>query len=255
MRKTIFLTTLLATSLLTSSLYAQYPTHHSGYLKKAPKVKKFYVGASVEAIFSTATIHHDAGTPAVNTTSTQSINTLGIIRFTGTNIGATFNFNLSPHFGIYTGVDIKNVGYIEQDNGYTLKRRTYNVGVPLGIKIGNMANDKGKLFLGAGVDAPINYNEKYYHDRDNKKRINEWFSDRTPSLMPYVFLGATFDHGVSIKLQYYPNNFLNKNYTDNLDNTPYAGTDVNLVLLSIGFNIGFNATRSDDHDNQYKSNW
>jgi hypothetical protein len=84
---------------------------------------------------------------------------------------------------------------------------------------------------------PINYNEKYYHDRDNKKRINEWFSDRTPSLMPYAFLGATFNHGVSTKLQYYPNNFLNENYKDNAGYKPNDGTVVNLIVLSVSFNM------------------
>ncbi len=254
MRNNLFAITLLALSLNSVSTYAQYPTHHSGYLKKEPKVKKFYVGGEIDAIFSTATIHHDAGILAVNSTSPQSVNTLGIIRFTGTNIGATFNFNFSHHIGLYTGIDIKNVGYVEQDNGYTLKRRVYNVGVPLGLKIGNMASDKGYFFLGGGLDAPINFNEKYYHDRDNKKRINEWFSDRTPSLMPYAFIGASFSQGVTVKAQYYPNNFLNTNYTDNSGYMPYKGTDVNLVLLSIGFRIGF-STGNNAPAKEYKSNW
>lgn len=245
MRKNIFLVTLLAFSLLSTSLFAQYkyPVRQPQYLKKAPTVRKFYVGSGLDAgIFSTATIHHDANTPAVNGTSAQSINSLGILRFTYVvNLGVTFNFNLSPHLGIFTGVDIKNVGYIEQGNGYTLKRRTYNVGAPLGIKIGNMAHNKGKLLLGGGVDVPINYNEKYFHQRDNKKRINEWFSDRTPALMPYAFVGATFSHGISAKVQYYPNNFLNENYKDNAGNMPNQGTVVNLILLSVGFNMEWHA--------------
>lgn len=261
MRKNIFVTTLLACSLLSSSLFAQYPVPHHRYLLKDTSIRKFYVGGGLDGgIFSTATIHHDAGTPGVNGVSDQSINTLGIIRFTYVvNAGVTFNFNFSPHFGFFTGLDIKNVGYIEQENGYTLKRRTYNVGVPVGFKIGNMARNKGRIFLGGGIDAPINYNEKYFHDRDNKKRINEWFSDRTPSLMPYVFLGASFNHGVSAKLQYYPNNFLNQNFKDNAGNMPNAGTVVNLLLFSVGFNIpvyvGHGEQNMQQHANDKKSNW
>ena len=259
MRKSIFYTTLLASSLLTSSLFAQYPVKHSRFLLKAPTVRKFYVAGGLDAaIFSTGTIHHDAGTPGVNGTSAQSINTLGIIRFTATSLGVSFNWNFSPHIGIFTGLDIKNIGYIEQDNGYTLKRRTYNVGVPLGIKIGNMANNKGKIFLGGGLDAPINYNEKYFHDRDNKKRINEWFSDRTPALMPYVFGGVTFNQGVSIKVQYYPNNFLNENFKDNAGAMPNAGTVVNLLLFSLGFKIPVSVgTSYNDKNSQmdHKGNW
>jgi hypothetical protein len=257
MRKNIFLTTLLASSLLSSSLFAQYPSTHSKYLLKAPTVRKFYVGSGLDAaMFSTATIHHDANTPGVNGTSSQNINKLGIIRFTYfVNVGVSFNFNLSPHFGIFTGVDLKNIGYIEQDNGYTLKRRTYNVGAPLGIRIGNMANNKGKIFLGGGIDAPINYNEKYFHDRNNKKRINEWFSDRTPSLMPYAFVGASFSHGVSTKIQYYPNNFLNENFKDNNGVMTNAGTVVNLIVFSVGFNMPISIGTGKKHDNDKNNSY
>src|ERR1035437_154176 len=99
MRKEIFLTTLLTSCLLASTLFAQYPVRHSKYLVKAPTIRKFYVGGGLDAaIFSTATVHHDAGTPGVNGTSAQAINTLGILRFTYfINLGVTFNFNLSPH--------------------------------------------------------------------------------------------------------------------------------------------------------------
>jgi len=249
MRNKSFCTTLLAASLLSSSLFAQYLPGHTPFLKKAPTVRKFYVGSGLDAgIFSTAFIHHDANTPGVNGTNPQAVNTLGILRFSYViNLGVTFNWNFSPHIGMFTGLDIKNIGYIEQDNGYTLKRRTYNVGVPLGLKIGNMANNKGRIFLGGGLDAPINYNEKYFHDRDNKKRINEWFSDRTPALMPYAFIGAAFNHGITVKAQYYPNNFLNENFTDNAGNMPNAGTTVNLLLFSIGYNMVWHVEKEHEH--------
>ncbi len=258
MRKNIFLTTLLASSLLATSSFAQYPVKHSKYLMKAPTIRKFYVGGGLDAgMFSTATIHHDAGMPWVNGVSAQNVNTLGIVRFSYMiNAGFSFNFNFSPHVGLWTGVDIKNIGYIEQANGYTLKRRTYNVGVPLGLKFGNMANNKGKFFLGGGIDAPINYNEKYFHNRDNKKRINEWFSDRTPALMPYAFIGATFNHGVSTKIQYYPNNFLNENYKDNAGYKPNDGTVVNLIVLSIAFNMPISiGTGNNNKDNDKTMKW
>jgi len=255
MRKTILLSA-LACCLLSSSSYAQYPqVHHTKYLLKAPTVRKFYVGSGLDAaIFSTATIHHDAGTPEVNGIANTNINTLGIIRFTyAVNLGVTFNFNFSPHVGMFTGLDIKNIGYIEQSNGYTLKRRTYNVGVPLGFKFGNMADNKCKVFLGGGIEAPINYNEKFFHDRDNKKRINEWFSDRTPQLMPYAFLGASFNHGISTKVQYYPNNFLNQNFKDDQGNMPNQGTVVNLIMFSIGFNMAVHVGHGNNHDHDHNN--
>jgi hypothetical protein len=266
MTKKIFLSTLLVSSLLSSTLFAQAPVTHSKYLLKAPTVRKFYVAGGLDAaIFSTATIHHDPYALGVNGSSAQSVNTLGIIRFTYfVNAGVTFNFNFSPHVGLFTGVDIKNIGYIEQDNGYTLKRRTYNVGVPIGIKIGEMANNRGKVFFGGGLDAPINYNEKYFHDRNKKIKLNEWFSDRTPDLMPYAFVGASFNHGLSAKVQYYPNNFLNESYKDNSGNMPNSGTEVNLILFSIGYSMPMHSSMKghhghknnmDNNDNRTNTTW
>jgi len=244
MNNRILLSIFLAASLVTSALFAQpmKPVDHSSrYLYKYPTIPHFYLAGALDGnIFSTATIHHDGVTYDPSGNTTPNTNTMGIIRFTCFfNFGFTFNFNFTNHIGLYTGVDIKNIGYIEQDNGYTDKKRVYNVGAPLGLKIGNMHMKGSYFFLGGGMDVAINYQEKYFQERNNITRTNEWWSDRTPRTMPYVFAGISFDHHITVKAQYYPNNFLNTDYRDINGNAIYSGTNVNLMLLSVGFGMNF----------------
>ncbi len=245
MANRILLSALLASSIVCSSSYAQDTkapvATNPKYLYKHQTIPHFYLGGALDgAIFSTATIHHDGVIYDPSGNNIPATNTMGIMRFTYfVNLGFTFNFNLTKNLGLYTGLDIKNVGYIEQDNGYTLKRRTYNVGIPAGIKIGNMDMKGSYFFLGGGIDAAINFQEKLFKDRDNKKRINEWFSDRTPRTMPYVFAGISFNHHITAKVQYYINNFMNTDYRDESGNNIYNGTEVHLILLSVGFGMNW----------------
>jgi hypothetical protein len=243
----IFLPILLASCLINSVTFAQDAPAmsdnpvHSPFLARHPNIRKFYIGSALDgAIFSTAKIHRDANAFDPTGPTGTAVDKMGIIRFTWfVNLGLTFNFNFSPHVGMYTGVDIKNIGYIEQNNGYTLKRRVYNIGAPLGLKIGNMGHHGNYFFAGGGLDVAINFQEKLFKERDNKTKINEWWSDRTPRTMPYAFIGGCFRQHVSVKLQYYMNNFMNTDYQDNEGNFIYQGTDVHLILLSVGFNMHF----------------
>jgi hypothetical protein len=249
MIKRIFFASLMACSMMSVSSIAQPDTrdNSSKYLVRHPNIRKFYVAGALDgAIFSTATIHHDGVTYDPSGSSLPATNTMGTIRFTYlVNLGLTFNFNISPTVGIYTGIDMKNIGYIEQDNGYSTKRRSYNAGVPLGFKIGDMSRRGSYFLFGGGLDAPFNYNEKTFNDRNNKVRINEWNSNRTPGIMPYVFAGGCFNHGISVKVQYYPNNFLNSTFVDDYGNRPYQGTEVHLILLSVGFGMHMNMENKD----------
>ncbi len=206
-------------------------------LKIHPPIQKFYIGGSTDAaIFSTATVQR----PVYTTTPTGpvisgSTNTLGTLRFSYfVNMGVSFNFNLGNHVGVYTGLDMKNLGFIEHIGTIKVKRRTYNLGVPVGIKVGNMEKKGTYLFLGGGVDAPFNYKEKSFVTRSAKTKYSEWFSDKTPAIMPYVFVGMKFHRGVSLKAQYYLGNFLNTDYLAGLV-MPYAGYDVHVMMLSLGF--------------------
>ncbi|MCD6013626.1 MAG: outer rane beta-barrel protein [Flavipsychrobacter sp.] len=268
MNTRIFLAAILTSSLFSSSIFAQDPppenqeqqskqrkpdrqeskipttATNKKFLVRHQDIRKFYVAGAMDgAIFSTAIIHHDGGTTPTGE-NMPNVNTMGIMRFTYfINGGFTFNFNFSPTVGLYTGVDIKNIGYIEQDNGWTTKRRTYNVGAPLALKVGNMGDRGTYFFAGGGLDVAINFQEKRFKERNDKTRINEWMSDRTPRTMPYVFAGVSFDHHITAKVQYYPNNYLNTNYRDQNGVAIYQGTNVNLIMLSVGFGMNVHVNK------------
>lgn len=165
-------------------------------------------------------------------------------RFTGfLHIGFNANFDFNNNFGIYSGINIKNIGFIEKYSvlDSTVIRRAYTFGIPVGIKIGKL-NYGNYLMLGGGVDFPFNYKEKGFVKRNDKEKFNEWFSDRTPAVMPYVFVGAHLRPGVAFKLQYYPTNFLNSDYVEinnGITVMPYKDYTVNLCLLTLGFDINY----------------
>lgn len=200
--------------------------------------KKWYWGNSLDAgIFSTSFLKETG----VSRKTTP-------LRFTMFfHIGATYNYDFSNNVSFYTGLDLKNIGFTEKSGGYTTKRRIYAVGVPVGIRLGNMRK-RNYVAIGGGVDFALNYKEKMWGNGMHKQKFNEWFSDRTPLLQPYIFAAYTFHPGISLKAQYYPSSFMNQDFTENVAGTtvmPYAGIEkVNLLLFSIGFDMHFNARKS-----------
>lgn len=143
------------------------------------------------------------------------------------NIGAHANFNLGNKLTFYTGVGVKNLGFIYKGDSNTYKYRVYTAGVPVGLKIGNPK--KRYFIIGGGVDFPINYKEKQWvHNREKKSKDSEWFDTRVNPVLPYVTTGYRFGNSMTFKLVYYPTNFWNDKY---LANT------ANLIALTFGFDI------------------
>jgi len=237
--KKSYLFILFSNCLFVSAIFGKSAENDTGLIKKVlPPIQKFFVGNALDgAIFSTANIQNTTKTIYGQPTTTT---TMGTIRFSlVVNVGFTFNFNLGRHIGLYTGIDVKNIGFIEKnEGGETVKRRTYNLGAPVGLKLGNMAARRGYIFLGGGMDMPFNYKEKSFAIRNEKTKTSEWFANNTPSLMPYVFAGMAISSGATFKVQYYPDNFLNTDYS-NAGAKPYAGMDVHLILFSLGFNMRY----------------
>ncbi len=152
------------------------------------------------------------------------------------NIGTNYNYDFSDHFGVFSGTNIKNIGLITKDNSVKIKQRVYTLGVPLGIKIGDL-HDGFMFFTGAEADLAFNYKQKTFVDGDKKEKFNEWFSKRTPLLMPSVFAGFQFNDKFNLKFQYYLNNFFNQDYKDNNGVKPYQNTDARLFFVTIGYNF------------------
>ncbi len=150
------------------------------------------------------------------------------------NIGTNVNVDLGKNFGVFSGINLTNVGMITRWDSLKLKQRVYTVGIPLGIKVGRLS--EGFIFTGVEAGIPINYKEKRFINEDKKGKFNEWFSQRTRNFMPALFLGFQDNDGFNIKVQYYLGDFLNASFTkDGLQ--PYAGMKSKLFFISLGYKI------------------
>lgn len=169
------------------------------------------------------------------------------------NVGMNLNYNFTNSVGLFLPISIKNIGFIDKFGDSTVKRRSYNLGAGLGLKVGNLRK-RNYGFIGGGADLPFNYREKGFVKRSDKEKFSEWFSDRTPTFMPFVFAGISVDPGITLKVQYYPGNFLNTDFTEKIPGSPtgatykpYAGYNVNLMYLSLGFNINYKRQHKEDY--------
>lgn len=164
-----------------------------------------------------------------------------IMRFTAFfHLQTAYNIDFSKSFGIYSGLAIRNVGFI-YDRPQTQERykyRTYNLGIPLGIKIGNM--NRSFLYAGYELEFPFNYKEKKFKNEVKQDKFNVWFSNRVEKLAHGPFVGIQLPYGLNLKFKYYLNNFFNKDFVvldaNNQPTRPYD-FDVNLFYFSISFNI------------------
>ncbi len=173
-----------------------------------------YPVTSMEYIFSVSDVEAnlDGGTANINTN----------MRFTAFfNIEQTWHFDFSDKFGLYTGLAFNNVGLIIDDYRYNdmvsidydkVKRRSYNMGLPLSFKFGNFSKNI-YLFAGGEIELLFHYKEKYWLN-DTKYKSKEWFSKKTERWAPSVFAGIQLPGGMFVKYKYYFNDFLNHDYVD-----------------------------------------
>lgn len=161
------------------------------------------------------------------------------------NIQSMLNVDMSENFGIFTGLAIRNVGYIY--DGYTInseirgidegeftykkKFRSYNLAVPAGIKIGKL--DKMFLYAGYEVELPFLYKEKTFDGGDKIDKITGWFSPRQELFQHGFLVGIQFPYGLNLKFKYYVSEFHNQGYTDGAGNKPYAGLESHVFYFSL----------------------
>jgi hypothetical protein len=182
---------------------------------------RIYRSSGGEIIFSGADVNYlgEHGSKNVNT------NTRFTLFF---HVQQLVNFDLTNKFGFYTGVAIRNVGLITEDLyqylGFTgidesnmywnrttkIKRRSYSLGFPLALKLGNLNRDYF-LYAGGEYEWMFHYKQKMFLD-DNKSKYNEWTSDRVNPWIPSLFAGIQFPGGFNLKLKYYMKDFLNPDF-------------------------------------------
>jgi len=154
------------------------------------------------------------------------------------NIQTQVHHDLNDRFGILTGFNIRNVGFIFDDAaspGTYYKTRNYTVGLPIGVKFGKM--DGRFLFAGYEIELPFNYKQKKFINDENVDKFDEWFSKRVPTFYSSVFLGFGIAEGTQLKFKYYLTNWFNKSYTDGTGAQPYANFDANVFYFALTFQI------------------
>jgi hypothetical protein len=156
------------------------------------------------------------------------------------NIQTFFNYDVTKKFGVFSGIGVRNVGFIYDEDEFTRKKyRTYNMGIPFGIKAGNF--QKTFAYVGYEIEFPFNYKEKTFIN-EQKSKYSVWFSDRVPVVYNSILVGIQFPKGLNLKFKYYFTNFFNKDFVEVNQSTgetykPYENLDVNVFFISLGVNL------------------
>ncbi len=204
---------------------------------------KTYVTSGLELIFSWADITDNNKVESAN------------LRFAPViNIQSYTHLDFSEKFGIYSGLAVRNVGYIygnyktpvtptnSTSTTFEKRFRSYNLGIPIAFKIGNLS----KMFIYGGyeLEIPFLYKEKKYENGDQLKgeKITGWFSDRQQSLYHSVLVGIQFPYGMNLKFKYYLTEFHNQGYTASDGSKPYAGLLSNVFYISLNSMLFKNAS-------------
>jgi hypothetical protein len=193
---------------------------------------KAYVSSAGEMIFSFANV------------SQNGVDKSSLMRWAPViNLQSTLNRDFSQNVGVFTGLAMRNVGYIMDDytsqdindNGAVFKKkfRSYNVGVPFGIKIGNL--DNMFIYGGYEIELPFLYKEKTFINDTKENKINEWFSNRQEMFQQSFFAGIQFPYGMNLKFKYYISEFHNQGYKTSNGVTPYAGLKSNVFYFSLSY--------------------
>lgn len=203
---------------------------------------KLYRASGGELIFSGAEISYNDA--PVNSK----------LRFTGFfHAQQMLNLDVGPFLGAYTGIGIRNIGFITEDlyqnigfmgvddshpdwdKEVKIKRRSYTLGVPLALKVGSM--DKQIFFYGgAEYEWTFHYKQKLFIDGE-KFKFSEWASDRVNPWLLSVFAGIQLPKGMNIQFRYYLDNFLNPGFQgidfgENVDYSLFDQTGIFYVSLN-----------------------
>ncbi len=139
------------------------------------------------------------------------------------------NIDLTRHIGLFTGVGIRNIGFIVNDlyqnvgfpdvgitdpnwnKSTKIIRRSYSLGFPLAFKLGDMEKDFF-MFAGGEYEWMFHYRQRMFLE-DNETSYGEWFSKRVNPWVPSLFAGIQFPVGIRLVVKYYMSDFLNTSFT------------------------------------------
>jgi len=161
--------------------------------------QKFYTMSGGEIIFSSSIVEQNHSDVNSN------------LRFTlFFHVGEFFHLDLGNNVGFFSGIGLRNVGFITEEDDLKIKYRSYNLGVPFAFKAGSFRKNL-YVFGGAEYEWMFHFKQKVFVN-DEKSKYSSWFSNRTDDFIPSVFGGVQFPKGFQVKFKYYLRDFLNHNY-------------------------------------------
>jgi hypothetical protein len=207
--KKLILTALGCALFVSSNLFAQ---------------KRAYISSSGEMIFSFADI-------SINGNDFEST-----LRWSPVfNFQTLVNKDFNDHLGLFYGLSVRNVGFIySKDADTSMKHRTYNLGIPIGVKLGNVNGTF--IWGGYEFEMPFHYKEKLFVNEEKEKKTDVWFSNRVNWYTQSVFVGINFPFGFNLKFKYYLDNFFNKDYTQGGVKI-YQNTNVNVFYVALAWDV------------------
>jgi len=150
------------------------------------------------------------------------------------------NFDVNDNLGFYSGIGFRNIGinFVPDDTTF-IKRRSYSAGIPIAFKLGSF--DKAYfLFGGAEFELMFHYKQKIFINDKKEDKETEWFSEHTNLFNPSLFVGIQFPKGINVRFKYYLFDFLNQDYTEEIDGVqykPYENTSTQIFYISLGINM------------------
>ncbi len=199
--------------------------------------KQVYTTSGGEMIFQMSDVNSGGSEPETNLRWTVFLH-----------LGSYTHMDFTNNIGMYSGLALRNIGFISNEDdpnnpGNYMKtiRRTYNLGIPLALKLGSFDNNM-YLFGGGEYEWQFLYKEKYWPngggERDGEKRkYHAWFSKRVNQFIPSLFVGIQLPKGINVKFKYYMENYMNQNYTHPTQGKIYSDLDVKLYYVSVSWNI------------------
>jgi hypothetical protein len=161
--------------------------------------QKLYTMSGGEIIFSSSIVEQNYSDVNSN------------LRFTlFFHVGEFVHLDLGSNVGFFSGIGLRNVGFITEEDDLKIKYRSYNLGVPFAFKAGSFRKNL-YVFGGAEYEWMFHFKQKVFVN-DEKSKYTSWFSNRTDDFIPSVFGGVQFPKGFQIKFKYYLRDFLNHDY-------------------------------------------